>query len=118
MTETEIVVYERNDPLLSFAITTVSSTGVVSPFDFTGSTLEFYVKSTPRDPDTSALATYLSTGTNPPIVVTNATGGLCTVLASSANATLNPGVFYYRLDAIKATRRTTVLSGAWKVVNI
>ena len=111
-----VSVYERNDPLVTFTIQNRNLiTGVKTPYDLTGSTLECYVKTSPTTADTIIIAKYVS-GSG--CTITDAVNGVLTVQFLSTDATLAPGTYFYRIDALKTSRRNTLAQGPFIVVNI
>ena len=114
----DIVVFERDDPLLRLTITELQSNGSLLAYNFTTTIgLEFLVKNRASDAVAVAIAKYtLSTGT---VIVAPATAGICTVQCLSTNATLTPGRRRYQLVGIRSGNlRQTLMNGNFIVKDV
>ena len=113
----DIVVYERDDPLLTLTITDLQADGSLVAYDFTDTTtLEFLVKNSPTDADEDAVARY--TLTSGVAIVGLPTAGVCTVQCLSSDATLAPGIRRYQLFGVKGGLRQTLMVGKFVVRNV
>ena len=108
---TPLTVYQSNDTL--FKLTLVIA-GTTTRLNLTGLSLEFYLKSSPSQSDASALAIY-STGTGE-IVVTSAANGELTVKINSDHVGI-PGKYWYHLDTVSGSDRTTRMTGPLTVLD-
>jgi len=110
MTTTQrAVVQQNNDETLQFTVYARDTAPADQPFNITGMTLDFWIKSTSLTPDTDPSTVHLSTSTGE-ITATQPTLGICQVtIAKSRLATA--GTRWYRLDVTSGGQVRTAGKG-------
>lgn len=104
-----LTLYERNDETVDHTVTQDGA-----PFDLTGKTLEFVLKTRTQDLDSAGV---ILTDTDGDITVTDPAGGLATTSISSENLA-TPGNKVWRLDVLDGTDRKTAVFGKITVVDL
>ena len=116
MIQQDITVGQYNDETIALTIT--NGTGPSPPaLNLTGLVLEAYLKPTQASLDTDAGVYKLSTATGE-IVVTNATGGLANMAIAAADLNLTTTPAFWRLDAVSAGKRNTIMYGAVHITDL
>ena len=105
MQQVALTLAENNDESVSVAITQNGTA-----LNLTSATINMYLKTAQGTPDGSALL-LSSAGGSPAITITNAAGGLCTVLIPRAD--LYPETYtFYRIDVVFGGLQNTCAYGA------
>lgn len=122
-----LVVNERNDPLVVIWITQIMPDKTQVPYDFEGATVEYFQKEDSLDLDGAALystvAGSIVVAAAPPWdakgipIVSLTQRNRITVQMSSANL-VGPDVKFFRVDAIKNSKRETVIKGSLVIESI
>lgn len=127
MSATKITVRERNDPQVTIWIGVLKPDRSVIPYDFTGAAVEFYMKDDASDADGDPVCSTLDNtvlidsgapwdARGVPIVDRTEKNRINVML--SAGDLVAARTFYYRVDAIKAGKRETVISGPLVIENV
>lgn len=101
MSDETIVVYQRNEPTLTFFCSLRRPGGALVPYPTTGKTFEFYIKDRKEDPDPAAIPAAVDAANSTPTATAIA-------VKLSAAQVGGPGTRHCRLDAMPG-RQTIVV---------